>query len=276
MKKCPLFYHGSSPEGAAGHLRTWGEAVDFVQRPFVTIFHLHDEDVYDQAESTVTKRRTGEQMRSLSILLVLSALTFGQEGEVMDPEPEPAPAAQIQPVMNSLPDIAPFFRIGAGLGVQVHQGGTWTHPWSSEAEWHGGEWEGFDATVTNLSMGVLIRPADVAVTLDNTTAWFNTQGFWGDDPFMSSSITALMGTYYPSENWSVGGGGGLFLLGTPFNDNGTLSGPGGMISAGRRIADDVFVEGRVFLGLIRQDHSLMSDAKTVIGINVVVNADLAF
>lgn len=218
-------------------------------------------------------------MKYLIALLVI-AVCAGAQVDGNDPAGEPmeeSPPAQ-QPIQldQARPGISPFFRVGAGLGVQIHQGGTWRNTWGSETEWHGGEWEGFSACVSNVSMGILIDSSDLAVTLDNTTAWFNTQGFWGDDPFMASSVTAIMGTYYPSPDWSVGGGAGLFLLGTPFNENGTLSGPAGMISAGRRISEDVFVEGRLFAGLIQQEHSLMSDAKTVIGINVVVNADLVF
>jgi hypothetical protein len=214
-------------------------------------------------------------MKYLAAVLVLSALSFAQEIETPEPSPD-QPSQVFTTEDGNLPDVAPFFRLGAGVGVQIHQGGTWMNPYESTTEFHGGEWEGFDAAVSNLSMGVLIRPADVAVTVDNTTAWFNTQGFWGDDPFMASSVTALMGTYYLSDNWSVGGGGGLFLLGTPFNENGTLSGPAGMISFGRRLSEAAFVEGRVFLGMVRQDKSIMSDAKTIIGINLVVNADLVF
>jgi hypothetical protein len=214
-------------------------------------------------------------MKYLVTVLMLTALSFAQDAAETEPAPD-QPVQLYTPAEGNLPDIAPFFRLGAGVGVQIHQGGTWRNPYESATEFHGGEWEGFNAAVSNLSMGVLIRPADVAVTIDNTSAWFNTQGFWGDDPFMCSSVTAIMGTYYPSEHWSVGGGGGLFLLGTPFNDNGTLSGPAGMVSFGRRLSDAAFVEGRVFLGIIRQDHSLMSDAKTIIGINLVVNTDLVF
>lgn len=214
-------------------------------------------------------------MKVIAVVLLFSVLSQAQEIDV--PEPAADPAEQVfSPREENLPAVAPFFRVGAGVGVQIHQGGTWRNPYLDPSEFHGGEWEGFNASVSNLSMGVLIRPADVAVTIDNTSAWFNTQGFWGDDPFMCGSVTALMGTYYPSENWSVGGGGGLFLLGTPFNENGTLSGPAGMVSFGRRLSDAAFVEGRVFLGMIRQEQSLMSDAKTIIGINLVVNADLIF
>jgi hypothetical protein len=214
-------------------------------------------------------------MKYLAAVLMLSALSFAQEIEAPEPTPEP-PSQVFTTADGNLPDVAPFFRLGAGVGVQIHQGGTWWNPYGSTTEFHGGEWEGFNAAVSNLSMGVLIRPADVAVTVDNTTAWFNTQGYWGDDPFMASSVTALMGTYYPSDNWSVGGGGGLFMLGTPLNENGTLTGPAGMISFGRRLSESAFVEGRVFMGMVRQSMSMMSDAKTIIGINLVVNADLVF
>jgi len=210
-------------------------------------------------------------MKHLAAVLILSALSFAQEGEApVEPLPE------IQPVQGNLPDVAPFFRLGAGIGVQIHQGGTWQNPYESPSTYHGGEWEGFNAVASNLSMGVLVRSIDATITVDNTTAWFNTQGYWGDDPFMASSVTAIMGTYYPSDDWSVGGGGGLFLMGTPFNENGTLSGPAGMVSFGRRLSEAAFVEGRVFLGLVRQSQSLMSDARTVIGINLLVNADLVF
>lgn len=172
-------------------------------------------------------------------------------------------------------NISPFFRIGAGIGLQIHQGGSWRNGVSGTF-WRGGEWEGFNAGVSNISMGVLVRSVDCTFTLDNTTAWFNTQSCWGDDPLAASSVTAVMGTWFPSEDWSVGGGFGMFLLGTPFNNYGTLSGPAGMATVGRRVSEDVFVEGRFFAGVIKQDHSQISDAGLVIGVNVVVNNDLIF
>lgn len=230
-------------------------------------------------------------MKYLLILLVLSIGVLAQDvdtppaedtapeettSEVLVPDEESTSEVQgFNRVHGSTANISPFFRVGAGLGIQIHQGGTWIRD-GSQTQWHGGEWEGFNAGVTNLSMGVLVRSVNCAFTLDNTTAWFNTQGFWGDDPLAASSVTGIIATWYPSEVWSVGGGFGLFLLGTPFNEYGTLSGPAGMATFGRRVAENVFVEGRLFVGMIQQDHSEISDTGLVIGANVVVNADMIF
>jgi hypothetical protein len=224
-------------------------------------------------------------MKCLLVLLILSIGVFAQDVDTAPAEEtateettteESTSVVQgFDTVHGSTANISPFFRVGAGLGLQIHQGGTWIRD-GAQTHWHGGEWEGFNAGVTNLSMGVLVRSVDCAFTLDNTTAWFNTQGFWGDDPLAASSVTAIMATWYPSEAWSVGGGFGLFLLGTPFNEYGTLSGPAGMTSFGRRIAEDVFVEGKLFVGMIKQDHSEISDTGLVIGANIVVNADMIF
>jgi hypothetical protein len=230
-------------------------------------------------------------MKYLLVLLVLSIGVSAQDSdmqpdgetateetasEVLAPDEESVSDEQeFNTVHVSTASISPFFRVGAGIGLQIHQGGTWTRD-CSQTQWHGGEWEGFNAGVTNLSMGILVRSLDCAFTLDNTSAWFNTQGFWGDDPLAASSVTAIMATWYPSEVWSVGGGFGLLLLGTPFNEYGTLSGPAGMASFGKRIAENAFVEGRLFIGVIKQDHSGISDTGLIIGANVVVNADIIF
>ena len=225
-------------------------------------------------------------MKYLFVLLILSAGVFAQDEDAAPVEEiviveeavteESTSEAQVfGEGQVSSANISPFFRVGAGLGMQIHQGGVWYRD-ESQTQWHGGEWEGFNAGVTNISMGVLVRSVECTFTLDNTTAWFNTQGHWGDDPLAASSVTALMATWYPSTDWSVGGGFGVFMLGTPFNAYGTLTGPAGMASFGRRIAEDVFVEARLFMGTIAQDQSLISDASFVIGANVVVNADLIF